>query len=111
MSEHRFWVYMMVGAGKALYIGMTNHLMRRVWEHKTRSTRGFTSKYNLDRLVYYVEFSSPNEAIAHEKRLKGWVRRKKDALIQEMNPEGRDLAAQWFGPAPGDSSVAKAPSE
>lgn len=112
MSHHRYWVYMMSGAGKTLYIGLTNNLMRRVWEHKTHSVRGFTSKYNLDRLVYYAEFSTPAEAIAHEKRLKGWVRRKKDALIHAFNPDGCGLATGWFDLAPqndiasGDSSVA-----
>ena len=111
MSQQRYWVYIMSGAGNTIYIGLTNNLMRRVWEHKTHSVRGFTSKYNLDRLVYYIEFSTSAEAIAHEKRLKGWVRRKKDALIREFNPDGYDLAAEWFGLAPGDSSVALAPSE
>ena len=117
MNQQHYWVYIMAGAGKTLYIGLTNNLMRRVWEHKTRLVRGFTSKYNLDRLVYYVEFSTPAEAIAHEKRLKGWVRRKKDEIIHEFSPDGHDLAADWFdlapqnGIAPGDSSVAQAPSE
>jgi putative endonuclease len=80
--------------------------MHEQWEHKHRVTRGFTSKYNLNRLVYYAEFAEVNEAIAYEKRIKGWVRRKKDALIQESNPNWSDLAGDWYSSTAGDSSAA-----
>lgn len=105
MSSRRYWVYIMGGGGNTIYFGMTNDLERRVWERKSRVTKGFTSKYNLDRLLFYTEFSQPQEAIAFEKKIKGWVRRKKDDLIDEMNPQRVDLAADWFHRA-GDSSVA-----
>jgi putative endonuclease len=86
----------MGGVGQTIYIGMTNNLCRRVWEHKKQTVKGFTRKYNLDRLLFYVEFNNPDEAIAYEKKIKGWVRRKKDALIEEMNPAKDDLAKDWF---------------
>ncbi len=86
----------MGGAGQTIYIGVTNDLTRRVWEHKSQTVKGFTRKYNLDKLLFYVEFNNPAEAIAYEKKTKGWTRAKKDALIDELNPQRRDLAAEWF---------------
>jgi putative endonuclease len=105
MDSQSYWVYIMGGNGRTIYTGITNDLMRRVWEHKTKATRGFTSKYNLDRLLFYAKFDHPREAIAYEKKIKGWVRRKKGALIEKFNPDWSDLAVDWF-PTQGDSSVA-----
>ena len=80
----------------ALYIGVTNDLERRVAEHKSGQIPGFTQKYNCKKLVYYEPFSDIEQAIAREKQLKGWVRCKKDALIDSTNPERNDLAAEWW---------------
>jgi putative endonuclease len=79
---------------------MTNDLRRRVHEHKTRATEGFTSRYQTTRLVFYEEFATAREAIEAEKRIKGWRREKKVALIQERNPGWRDLSLDWEEPEP-----------
>jgi putative endonuclease len=78
-----------------LYTGVTGNLPRRVFEHKSKASPSFTSRYNLTRLVYYEMFAYPAEAIAREKEIKGWRRGKKIVLIQSMNPQWRDLAAEW----------------
>ncbi len=74
-----------------LYIGVTNGLARRVWEHKEGLISGFTKKYDVKLLVYYEEFQDIHEAIGREKLLKGWNRAWKLRIIEEMNPEWRDL--------------------
>ena len=71
--------------------------MRRVYEHKNKLVPGFTSKYNITRLVYYESTSSIHSALAREKQIKGWLRAKKIALIESMNPEWKDLSEGWFG--------------
>ena len=78
-----------------VYVGVTNNLERRIYEHKNKLIEGFTSKYNVNKLVYYVSSNDIKEAIAYEKRLKGWVRRKKNELIMSFNPEWKDLSEQW----------------
>lgn len=75
-----------------LYVGVTNNLQRRVEEHKQKLIPGYTEKYNLNKLVYYQEFSDINDAIAAEKKIKGWLRSKKDKLIAEFNPSWDDLS-------------------
>jgi len=92
----KYYVYIMSNRSKTLYTGMTNNLERRVAEHKTKSIEGFTKKYNITKLVYYEEFDAPLEAIAREKQIKGWLRRKKIELIETQNPDWNDLAADWF---------------
>lgn len=79
-----------------LYIGVTNNLMRRVREHKARAGPGFTAKYKLDRLVYFERFEDVHNAIEREKRIKGWLRIKKIALIVSMNPSWNDLSEEWY---------------
>jgi len=79
-----------------LYIGITGSLVRRVFEHKNKLIPGFTSRYNLTRLVHCEMFFYPDAAIAREKQLKGWVRRRKIELIETMNPHWHDLAACWY---------------
>lgn len=89
-----------------LYTGITGNLPRRVYEHKHKLISGFTSRYNLTRLVYYEVFYDAGMAIMREKEIKGWVRRKKIALIEAMNPHWHDLAAKWedvYKPAPSAS--------
>ena len=79
-----------------LYIGVTNDLERRVYEHKTKLIPGFTSHYGLNKLVFYESTNDIMVAIEREKELKGWVRRKKTALINKVNPEWKDLSESWY---------------
>jgi putative endonuclease len=81
----------MTNRSKTLYTGVTNNLERRVHEHKMKSIAGFTSKYNITRLVYYEETGDVLSAISREKTIKGWVRAKKLALIESVNPTWKDL--------------------
>ena len=78
-----------------VYVGVTNNLERRMYEHKNKLIEGFTSKYNVNKLVYYACSNDIKEAIAYEKRIKGWVRRKKNELVMSFNPEWKDLSEQW----------------
>jgi putative endonuclease len=95
--EYLFYVYIMQSSSRrALYIGMTNNLRRRVFQHKTHAFEGFTDQYNAERLVYYERFDDVRTAINREKQLKGWRREKKIWLIERMNPGWKDLAADWY---------------
>ena len=91
----QYYVYIMTNRSRTLYIGVTNNLQRRMYEHKHHLMAGFTSKYDLTRLVYFEETSDVNIAIAREKQIKGWLRAKKVALIESMNPDWRDLSEEW----------------
>ena len=91
-----YYVYIMTNKSRTLYSGVTNDLMRRVYEHKNKLVKGFTSKYNIQYLVYYESTSSIESAIAREKQIKGWLRSKKIELIDSVNPEWKDLSAEWF---------------
>ena len=91
-----YYVYILANASRRLYIGMTNNLGRRVYEHKHKLTPGFTSEYNVNRLVYFESTSDVRAAIAREKQLKVWLRSKKIALIESQNPSWDDLSAEWF---------------
>ena len=79
-----------------LYVGVTNDLERRVWEHKNGDVPGFTSRYGVTRLVFREDYSDVREAIAREKQLKGWRRDRKIALIEAENPTWRDLSSGWY---------------
>lgn len=83
-------------ARSTLYIGVTNDLARRFSEHRSKSVKGFTSRYNLDRLVFYETYRGARDAIAREKELKGWRREKKNALITAFNPTWNDLSIALF---------------
>ncbi|MCB0060623.1 MAG: GIY-YIG nuclease family protein [Caldilineaceae bacterium] len=86
-----------------LYIGMTNNLIRRVYEHQTDMNEGFTQKYGVHRLVYYESTNDVNAAITREKRMKKWKREWKINLIEERNPNWNDLAEGFYnvdGPLP-----------
>jgi putative endonuclease len=93
-----YWVYILASIRRALYIGVTNDLQRRVFEHKSHLVPGFASKYGIDRLVYFESTNDVHEALAREKQLKGWLRKKKLALIESMNPKWEDHAAEWSEP-------------
>ncbi|MDQ0396190.1 GIY-YIG nuclease family protein [Labrys monachus] len=98
MSDERFHVYMMATRkGGPIYTGITNDLFRRVHEHKSHVWRGFTAKYNVDKLVWCEPYDNPGEAIAREKQLKKWRRAWKVALIEEEKPDWRDLAGDLLG--------------
>jgi putative endonuclease len=86
----------MTNKSRTLYTGVTNDLTRRVYEHKNRLIKGFTSKYNIQYLVYYETSSSIDSAIEREKQIKGWLRAKKIALVDSVNPEWKDLSEEWF---------------
>ena len=90
-----YYVYIMASRSRVLYIGVTNDLTRRVNEHKRGLTAGFTSRYQITRLVYFEEFGDVRDAIAREKQLKGWVRARKIRLIEQKNAAWEDLAARW----------------
>jgi len=77
-----------------LYTGVTNDLVRRVYEHKNKLVKGFTYKYNVDKLVYFEQTENSNAAIAREKQIKNWSRPKKDFLVNKDNPEWLDLSGE-----------------
>lgn len=91
-----YYVYILSSSTGTLYIGVTNSLERRMYEHKNKLVEGFTKKYNIDRLLYYEEFLDVNEAISREKVLKGWLRKKKLALVCKKNPKFIDLSKDWW---------------
>jgi putative endonuclease len=95
MDRKTYWVYIVSSLTGTLYIGMTNSIERRMWEHKSGEFEGFASKYKCDRLVYFESFDDVKNAINREKQLKGWSRRKKIALIESVNPRWQDLAEKW----------------
>lgn len=95
MDHKKYWAYIVASRSGTLYIGVTNNIERRMWEHKSGAFEGFASKYHCDRLVYHESFDDVLIAIGREKQLKGWVRRKKIALIESVNPRWQDLAEKW----------------
>jgi len=84
----------MASLSQTLYIGVTNHLARRVQEHKEKSASAFTTKYRVNRLVYFEEFADILAAIARETQLKGWRRDRKIELIENTNPNWNDLSEE-----------------
>ena len=87
-----YYVYIMASESGVLYVGMTNNLERRIFEHKNKLIDGFTKKYNCDQLVYYESCSEVNVILEREKQLKKWNRAKKLALIMNENPDFKDLS-------------------
>ena len=91
----QYYVYIITNkSNRVLYTGVTNDLRKRVYEHKNKLIKGFTSRYNVDKLVFYDVCEDIESAILREKQIKGWLRRKKIALIESMNPEWRDLSLE-----------------
>ncbi len=90
-----YHVYILASPSAVLYTGVTNHLERRVSEHRQKLIPGFTKKYNVTRLVYFEAFGEARAAILREKQVKGWRREKRVALIEKMNPTWRDLSEDF----------------
>ncbi len=90
--ERVFHVYFMTGSSGVIYLGVTSHLTRRVFQHKQKLLPGFTKKYNLTKLVWFEPHSTARSAIAREKEIKKWRRSKKVALIESLNPHWNDLS-------------------
>jgi putative endonuclease len=87
-----YYVYILASRRNGtLYIGITSDLVKRVWEHKDKTIKGFTAKYNVNKLVYYEEHNDVNDAIQREKMLKEWNRKWKLELIEKDNPYWNDL--------------------
>jgi putative endonuclease len=93
-----YTVYIMASRSLTLYVGITSDLQRRTIQHQNHRFDGFTSKYKVERLVYYERFANVHSAIAREKQLKNWRRDKKIALIKSMNPTWLDLSEEWGKP-------------
>ena len=91
------FVYMLANdTNVCLYVGVTNDLIRRLYEHKNNlDPKSFTSQYNIHKLVYYEETSDPYTAISQEKQIKGWNRKRKNRLVESLNPQWRDLSEGW----------------
>src|SRR3989442_11904101 len=86
----------MASVSRVIYVGVTSNLEGRVWQHKNKAIEGFTKKYNCTKLVWFEEFREIRDAIASEKRIKGLLRAKKIALIEEKNSSWRDLSEGWY---------------
>ncbi|OGK14518.1 hypothetical protein A3C98_05680 [Candidatus Roizmanbacteria bacterium RIFCSPHIGHO2_02_FULL_37_15] len=86
-----YFVYILRNYSGNFYIGITNNIGKRVWEHKNKLADGFTKKYNIDKLVYYEIYNNPQNAIEREKQLKNWNRKKKINLIIKLNPKFEEI--------------------
>jgi putative endonuclease len=97
MKEHSYYVYILTNkANTVLYVGATSELENRVWQHKNKVYKGFTSTYEVNKLVYYEEFQWVHDAIAREKQLKAGSRKKKIDLVVANNPGWNDLSEGWY---------------
>ena len=92
--EYNFYVYLMASKSGTLYVGMTNNLQRRVWEHKNNINEGFTKRYSCHKLVYYEHYNYVYDAINREEQIKRWRRQKKEFLIRTINPSWKDLSQE-----------------
>jgi putative endonuclease len=95
-----YYVYILSNKSGTLYTGVTNDLEMRVHQHKCKSIKGFTKRYNITRLVYFESTDDVAIAIAREKQIKGMLRNKKIAFIKTLNPEWKDLSEDWYDPNP-----------
>ncbi|HEV2234322.1 MAG TPA: GIY-YIG nuclease family protein [Terriglobia bacterium] len=114
MRTKTYYVYIMAGKSRTLYTGVTNSLEVRVGQHRNKLHKGFTARYNINRLVFFEVFHDVLDAIAREKQIKGWGRMKKIALIESKNRDWKDLSDGWPGspaakPA-GDKQTVRDPS-
>ncbi len=94
-GEKSYYVYLLTNWNhRVMYVGFTNDLKRRLYEHQNKFVRGFTEKYNVNKLVYFEETRDVTAAIAREKEIKRWRREKKDSLVLRLNPEWKDLSKE-----------------
>ena len=94
-TENRYYVYLLANWNhRVMYLGVTNDLVRRIYEHKNKRVKGFTEKYNIHKLVYFEETGDVRSALTREKEIKKWRREKKNALVISINPEWKDLAEE-----------------
>ena len=98
MQDRNYYVYILSSKTRVLYIGVTNDLEKRLWQHKQHLIPGFTKRYNIDQLVYFEHTQGIEGAIEREKQLKGWLRAKKVALIESVNSTWAELSARWDQP-------------
>lgn len=91
----QYYVYIMSNHAHTIYVGITSSLEQRVYQHKVKQFPGFTARYGLNSLVYFETTSDVISAIEREKQLKGWLRKKKTALIESVNPAWKDLSEEW----------------
>jgi len=98
MQDRHYYIYFLTNKhNTVIYVGFTSNLIRRIWEHKNHVVKGFTDKYNTDKLVYYEVFEDRDSALAREKQIKAGSRQKKTDLINKTNPEWRDLYDSILG--------------
>lgn len=91
-----YYVYLLTNwNNQVLYVGVTNNLKRRLYEHQHQLVEGFTQKYNVHKLIYFETTTEVKSAIAREKQIKGWTREKKNALVNSSNPDWHDLSLDW----------------
>ena len=91
-----YYVYILTNkSSRVMYIGVTNDLERRVYEHKQELVEGFTKRYHVHKLVYFETTTDVRSAIEREKQLKGWLRARKNTLVESVNPEWKDLSDEW----------------
>ncbi|MGG6232050.1 GIY-YIG nuclease family protein [Tenacibaculum sp. SDUM215027] len=96
-TNHQYYIYIITNKKEGvLYIGVINNLERRIFEHKNKLVKGFSSKYNLDKLIYFEEYQFIEEAIKREKNMKKWKRAWKTNLVIKENPNWEDLAKNWY---------------
>jgi putative endonuclease len=96
MRDRPCHVYILANAARMMYVGVTSDLQKRILQHRAKELPGFTSQFNLTRLVFYEAYGDIRPAIAREKEIKAWRREKKIALIRTMNPKWLDLAEDLF---------------
>ena len=93
---NNYYVYILANwNNKVMYVGVTNDPHRRLYEHKHKLVDGFTKRYNVHKLVYFEQTTDAYSAIAREKQLKGLARAKKNAVVETMNPDWKDLSLEW----------------
>ncbi|WP_138431950.1 GIY-YIG nuclease family protein [Fodinibius saliphilus] len=95
--EKKYHVYIMTNPHHTvLYTGITSDIIKRGWQHRKREVEGFTKRYNCTKMIYVEEYDHPQEAIDRENQIKGWTRKKKEALIKRLNPEWKDLYGEFI---------------